>query len=102
VDLKVTDRGPTAHEPLILKTDLASHKLPLGPDGRVDEGGTGVQKVFDSGANIDVGATKTFHTALAAGNYVLVCNLPGHYKLGMHTAFTVTGTPGVGTVVPAG
>jgi hypothetical protein len=32
---------------------------------------------------------------------VLVCNLPGHYKAGMHTAFTVTGTPWDGGTVPA-
>jgi len=101
VDLQVTDHGPTAHELLIFQTDLAPDKLPLGPDGRVDETGDGVQKVFDSGDNIDVGTTKTFHAALAPGNYVMICNLPGHYKAGMHTAFTVTGVPEVGTVVPA-
>ena len=27
---------------------------------------------------------------LPAGHYMLICNLPGHYKVGMHTAFTVT------------
>jgi hypothetical protein len=101
VDLNVTDNGPTAHELLIFQTDLAPDKLPLGPDGRVDEGGDGILKVFDSGDNVTVGTSKLFHTALAAGNYVMVCNLPGHYKAGMHTAFTVTGTPEVGTVVPA-
>ena len=101
VDLAVTDRGPSAHEMLIFQTDLPADKLPLGPDGRVDEGGDGVLKVFDSGDNIDVGTTKTFHIALAAGHYVMVCNLPGHYLAGMHTAFTVTGTPEVGSVVPA-
>ena len=101
VDLNVTDNGPTAHELLIFQTDLAPDKLPLGPDGRVDEGGDGILKVFDSGDNVTVGTSKLFHTALAAGNYVMVCNLPGHYKAGMHTAFTVTGTPEVGTIVPA-
>jgi uncharacterized cupredoxin-like copper-binding protein len=101
VDLAVTDRGPSAHEMLIFQTDLPADKLPLGPDGRVDEAGDGVLKVFDSGDNIDVGTTKTFHIALAAGHYVMVCNLPGHYLAGMHTAFTVTGTPEVGSVVPA-
>ena len=40
-------------------------------------------------------------TTLAAGHYVMVCNLPGHYLAGMHTSFTVTGTPEVGSVVPA-
>jgi hypothetical protein len=86
---------------LIFGTDLPADKLPLGPDGRVDESGDGVLKVFGSGDNIDVGTTKTFHIALAAGHYVMVCNLPGHYLAGMHTAFTVTGTPEVGSVVPA-
>jgi uncharacterized cupredoxin-like copper-binding protein len=97
VDLRVTNAGPSQHELLIFRTDLAPDQLPLGPDGRVDEGGEGVLKVFDSGNNIDVGATTTFHTALAAGRYVLVCNLPGHYRAGMHTAFTVTGTSQSGT-----
>jgi len=90
IDLNVTNNGPSGHELLIFQTDLAPDKLPLGPDGRVDEEGAGVTKVFDSGNNIDPGTTKTFHTALVAGNYVLVCNLPGHYQAGMHTAFTVT------------
>jgi hypothetical protein len=31
----------------------------------------------------------------------MVRNLPGHYLDGMHTAFTITGTPEVGSVVPA-
>jgi uncharacterized cupredoxin-like copper-binding protein len=101
VDLAVTDRGPSAHEMLIFQTDLPADKLPLGPDGRVDESGDGVLKLFDSGDNIDVGTTKTFHIALAAGHYVMICNLPGHYLAGMHTALTVTGTPEVGSVVPA-
>jgi uncharacterized cupredoxin-like copper-binding protein len=101
IDLAVTDRGPSAHEMLIFQTDLPADKLPLAPDGRVDESGDGVLKVFDSGDNIAVGTIKTFHIALAAGRYVMICNLPGHYLAGMRTAFTVTGTPQVGSVVPA-
>jgi uncharacterized cupredoxin-like copper-binding protein len=101
IDLAVTDRGPSAHEMLIFQTDLPADKLPRGADGRVDENGEGVLKVFDSLDNIAVGTIKTFHIALAAGRYVMVCNLPGHYQSGMHAAFTVTGTPEVGPVVPA-
>jgi uncharacterized cupredoxin-like copper-binding protein len=89
VDLTVTNGAPIGHELLIFRTDLAADKLPIGSDGRVDEGGTGIVKVFDSGANVDAGKSTTFHTALSAGHYVLVCNLPGHYAGGMHTAFTV-------------
>jgi uncharacterized cupredoxin-like copper-binding protein len=100
VTLNVTNAAPIGHELLIFQTDLAPDKLPIGSDGRVDEEGAGVQKVFDSGANVDPGKTKTFPIALAAGHYVLVCNLPGHYAGGMHTAFTVT--PSAAPVVPLG
>jgi uncharacterized cupredoxin-like copper-binding protein len=91
IDFNVTDNGPVEHEFLIFQTDLAPDQLPVGADGRVDESSDKISKVLDSGANIPVGSTKTFHAALVQGNYVLVCNLPGgHYKAGMHTAFTVT------------
>jgi uncharacterized cupredoxin-like copper-binding protein len=90
VDFTVANTGPSPHEFLIFQTDLGAEKLPLGTDGRVNEDAAGISKVFDSGTNIDVNGSKSFHTALMAGNYVLVCNLPGgHYMAGMHTAFTV-------------
>ena len=90
VDFTVANTGPSPHEFLIFQTDLRADKLPLGTDGRVNEDSDGINKVFDSGTNIDVNGSKTFHTALTAGNYVLVCNLAGgHYVAGMYTAFTV-------------
>ena len=89
-DFSVADAGPTAHEFLVFRTDLAPDKLPLRPDGRMNEEGDGVALVLDSGENIDVGTTKVFHAAFTAGHYVLVCNLQQHYKLGMYAAFTVT------------
>jgi uncharacterized cupredoxin-like copper-binding protein len=88
VDFTVTDNGPTAHELLIFQSDLTPDKFPM-KDGRVDEAGDGITKVFDSGANIDVNTTNSFHAALTAGNYYLMCNLPGHFLAGMHTAITV-------------
>jgi uncharacterized cupredoxin-like copper-binding protein len=90
VDFTVNNNGPSEHEFLVFKTDLVPDKLPLGKDSRVDETADGATKVFDSGNNIGVAGSKTFHAALTAGTYVLVCNLPGHYLAGMHTAFTVT------------
>ena len=38
-----------------------------------------------------MGSSQDLKVNLAAGKYVLICNLPAHYKQGMHTAFTVTG-----------
>jgi uncharacterized cupredoxin-like copper-binding protein len=90
VDFAIRNIGPSEHEFLIFRTDLAPDKLPLGSDGRVNEEADAVDKVFDSGNNIGVGASQVFHTALVPGTYVLVCNLPGHYLAGMHAEFTVT------------
>src|SRR5437870_249437 len=43
------------------------------------------------------GQTKPLVSTLLPGHYALVCNLPGHYRMGMHQDFTVT--PGPGTIV---
>jgi uncharacterized cupredoxin-like copper-binding protein len=55
----------------------------------VDESSDQITKVFDSGDNIAPNGSKVFHAALTPGKYVMVCNLPGHYKAGMHEGFTV-------------
>jgi uncharacterized cupredoxin-like copper-binding protein len=102
VDFAVQNAGPQPHEFLVFQTDLASDQLPLGDDGRVSEDADNATRVFDSGDNIDVGTTKTFHAALTAGNYVLICNLAGgHYTKGMRTKFTVTASPTPPTAVAA-
>lgn len=84
-----TNAGPTDHEFVIFKTDLAADKLPLIPDkSKVDEGGSGVDHI-DEIEDLNIGDTKALTVKLAAGKYVLVCNLPAHYTQGMFTAFTV-------------
>jgi uncharacterized cupredoxin-like copper-binding protein len=35
------------------------------------------------------GSTKRLSLKLAPGHYVLICNRPGHYEMGMHTSFVV-------------
>ena len=89
VDFTVSNAGPSAHEFLIFRADQAPDALPTGSDGRVDESSDQITKVFDSGDNIAPNGSKVFHAALTPGKYVMVCNLPGHYKAGMHEAFTV-------------
>jgi uncharacterized cupredoxin-like copper-binding protein len=89
VDFTVSNAGPSAHEFLIFRADQAPNALPTGSDGRVDESSAQITKVFDSGDNIAPNGSKVFHAALTLGNYVMVCNLPGHYMAGMHAAFTV-------------
>ena len=86
----VTNDGPSTHELLAFRTDLPDGALPLGPDGRVNEDGPGLTKVLDTGTDLAPHTQRTLTATLAPGRYVFVCNLPGHYSLGMHTVVTVT------------
>ena len=85
----IENAGPSLHEFVIFKTDLAEDKLPLSDDGTVDEGGAGIDHITEK-EDIDSGATVKLNANLKPGKYVLICNLPGHYKSGMHTSLTVT------------
>jgi uncharacterized cupredoxin-like copper-binding protein len=76
------------HEFVIFQSDLPADQLPLNSDGNVDEEGKGVTHI-DEVEDIGIGETKTLKVNLPAGNYVAICNLPGHYKGGMYYAFTV-------------
>lgn len=77
------------HEFVVFKTDLAADALPTDDAGDVDEHGEGVT-IIDEVEDIEGGASESLTVNLDAGTYVLICNLPSHYKQGMHTTFTVT------------
>ena len=87
--LIVTNRGPSAHELVVFRTTLAPNKLPLGADGNIIEDSPQLVKAADSGASVLPGQSRTVYTVLTPGNYVFVCNLPGHYRLGMRAALVV-------------
>ncbi len=55
---------------------------------KVDAEGQGVKEVADVD-DIESGSSKSTTKDLAAGKYVLICNLPGHYQKGMRVGFTV-------------
>lgn len=92
VTFHITNEGPTAHEFVVFKTDLAEDDLPktTDEDGSeiVDEEGEGIEAI-DEVEDIEVGATPDFEVNLNPGSYVAICNVPGHYGSGMHTSFTV-------------
>ncbi|EEA01724.1 conserved hypothetical protein [Burkholderia sp. H160] len=73
------------HELVVLKTDLADGALPVRK-GRVPE-----EKLRKIGEVEDVapGKSKKLVLKLAPGHYVLLCNKPGHYAMGMHTSLIV-------------
>jgi uncharacterized cupredoxin-like copper-binding protein len=88
VVFNVTNHGPSSHELLAFQTNLPEDQLPLGPDGRINE--DALPKVLDTATDLPAGSQRRLTETLAPGRYVLVCNLPGHYKLGMHTVINVT------------
>jgi uncharacterized cupredoxin-like copper-binding protein len=85
----VTNDAEQTHEFVIFKTDLAEDALPTADDGTVDEEGEGIELV-DEIEDIEAGSTQSLTVTLDAGNYVFICNLPGHYAQGMHTTFTAS------------
>jgi uncharacterized cupredoxin-like copper-binding protein len=85
-----TNHGTVSHEVVLFKTDLPANHLPLKADGDVNEESPQLASVADSGEPLKAGATESFKTAkLTPGHYVAVCNLPGHYHLGMKLDITV-------------
>ena len=77
--------GNRQHEMIVLKTDEAFDQLKVGADNKVSEDAS-VGEISET----DAGKTVTKSFDLAAGSYVLVCNIEKHYGQGMRSAFTVT------------
>jgi uncharacterized cupredoxin-like copper-binding protein len=89
VSFRILNQGPTSHELIVVRTDRAPDKLPLQDDGlTVNEEAPGIE-LLDEVEGLDIDDRQTLVLDLAAGNYVLYCNLEGHYLGGMHAAFTV-------------
>lgn len=87
VTFEIDNQGQLAHQFVIIKTELDHAALPQ-ESGAVDEEADGLT-VIKADDDIAPGAQATLSADLDAGNYVLICNVPGHYGLGMHTPFTV-------------
>jgi uncharacterized cupredoxin-like copper-binding protein len=85
VTFNVTNDGAVAHNLTVIKSDLAPAALPTAA-AKVDE-----SKAPSVGHTADLASKKTgtLTVTLQAGAYVLVCQVPGHYGAGMHSAFTV-------------
>lgn len=87
VTFTVTNEGTIGHEFLVVKTDIPDGEIPLDGDHFSEDAG-GIE-VIDEIGEYAKETTETLTVDLTAGKYQLVCNLPGHYEAGMHTAFTV-------------
>jgi uncharacterized cupredoxin-like copper-binding protein len=75
------------HEMLVVAVDSPDAPLPydfnkqIVPEDQI--------KVLGETSELQPNASKSVQLTLAPGNYLLVCNVPGHYAAGMVLAFTV-------------
>jgi uncharacterized cupredoxin-like copper-binding protein len=85
ITFEAENTGTLSHELVIVRSDAAPDALPL--DGAVvDESAIDVIGEIPEFA---AGATDAGTFKLEPGNYVVFCNVAGHYQGGMHAAFTV-------------
>ena len=89
VSFRIRNQGPTSHELIVVRTDRDPDKLPLQRDGlTVNEDASGID-LLDEAEGLDIDDRQTLVLRLAPGNYVMYCNLEGHYLGGMHAALAV-------------
>ena len=79
----VANAGAVLHEMVVVPAPDGADAL-AGDGGEADEAGA-LGEVADLGPGDD----GTLTVDLPAGDYVLLCNLPGHFAGGMYTALTV-------------
>ena len=81
----IRNHAAMAHELKVIKTDLAPDQLPVnGATAKAKEDG----KVGEL-TNIAAGASRKLVLELTPGKYVLICNVAGHYQLGMRVGLEV-------------
>lgn len=84
VTFNIVNTGTLTHEFVIVATDLPEDQLPV-KDGVVEEDQLDVLSKIEG---IQPGKGGHLSVDLPAGHYVVMCNLPGHYLLGMHAGLT--------------
>ena len=84
VKIGVRNNATMLHDLVVIKSDLAPDKLPYD---------TGAAKAVETGIVGKVGINPQRSAALTVtlepGKYVLICNVAGHYQLGMRASLTV-------------
>jgi uncharacterized cupredoxin-like copper-binding protein len=85
IKIGVRNLGTMQHSFEVLKTDLPADNLPVdGASAKAKEDG----KVGEI-PSIAAGKSAAVTLDLQPGKYVFICNIAGHYQLGMRTGFTV-------------
>ena len=93
VTFVVTNHGAKTHEFVVLRTDSPADSFPIvsfeGEPNRIDEDAPGVTNVGETG-DMEPGTTMSLTIDMSAGHYAVVCNLAGHYAMGMHQDVWIT------------
>jgi uncharacterized cupredoxin-like copper-binding protein len=85
VKIGIRNLGTMVHDFDLIKTDLPFDKLPI--DNAAAKANTdGLVRQMQ---NISPNRVTTLEVNLAAGGYVIICNVAGHYQLGMRAALKV-------------
>lgn len=86
VTFSIKNAGSVIHQLVVIKTDIPQNQIPVDPKqpAMVTEPGFIMQTPI-----INPGGTATLTMTLGSGKYVLMCNQPAHYLIGMHIGFTI-------------
>jgi len=86
VTFMVMNHGSILHSLVVIRTDVSDDQMPLDPadPAKVKETGSIVAT-----GQMAAGSGKQIQRQLTPGKYVLVCNEPAHYAVGMHTGLVV-------------
>jgi uncharacterized cupredoxin-like copper-binding protein len=81
----IRNHASMLHEVKVIRTDLAPDALPMeqGAPKAIEEG-----KVAEL-LSIASGASRKLVAELSPGKYVIICNVAGHYQLGMRVGLEV-------------
>ena len=81
VTFAVRNDGTAKHELVVLESNDANLAVD-SQTGKAAEDTNGVKHIGEIDG-LDSGKTKALTLDLPAGTYLLICNIPGHYHLGM-------------------
>ena len=90
VTLTAPNAGKAPHELVLIKFAGDPGKLPTKTDGDADEDAFPESDLPGEIGETEPGATGTLTVTLPPGKYVMLCNVPAHYKAGMYGTLTVT------------
>jgi uncharacterized cupredoxin-like copper-binding protein len=89
ITLTAPNVGKAPHELVLIKSDKDPAALPTKANGEADEDAFTETDLPGEIGETEPGATGTLTVTLPAGKYVMLCNVPGHYKAGMYGTLTV-------------